>query len=137
MRRRCYGASSFGEGREFGVGKWLSIFLPALHLPSDVYRQESIMVLEFGHTIWEMGVFFLSDRVAQQASLVGAYDQAMANGLWSQTHAATDWCEYWAIATQAWFNCGNESNPPDGAYNHVNTRAELLDYDPALASLLA
>jgi len=40
--------------------------------------------------------------------------------------------EYFAEGVQSWFD-NNRQNDHD--HNHVNTRAELIEYDPALAEL--
>ena len=61
------------------------------------------------------------------------YDAAIENGLWQGTYASTDKFEYWAEGIQSWFNNKGENVH---LHNHVNTRAELKDYDPGLAGLL-
>ena len=42
--------------------------------------------------------------------------------------------EYFAEGVQSWFDNNRE---PDHDHNHVNTRAELIEYDPALAALFS
>ena len=44
-------------------------------------------------------------------------------------YAATDEHEYWAEGVQSWFDTNREN---DAIHNHVDTREELLEYDPAL-----
>ena len=63
-------------------------------------------------------------------------DAAMKKGLWKSTYAAENAREYFAEGVQAWFDANLEANPPDGIHNHVNTRKELLQYDPDLAALI-
>ena len=58
----------------------------------------------------------------------------MAKGLWAKKYAATNRHEYWAEAVQSWFGTNRE---PDHDHNHVNTREELIEYDPAIAELCA
>lgn len=106
-----------------------------LHLPEDVYAGESIMVHEFAHTIWETGVLF-TDAGPSAAALADTYDAAIAAGLWQDTYAATDHREYWAEAAQSWFDTNLEASPPDGVHNEIDTRVELVDYDPAIVDLL-
>lgn len=108
-----------------------------LHLPVDEYAGESIMVHEFAHTVWNVGVQHLPDGAARQQELVAAYTDALGAGLWAQTYAATDDREYWAEAVQSWFNTNREADPPDGVHNHVNTREELSAYDPTVAAIVA
>lgn len=108
-----------------------------LHLPGDGYAGESIMVHEFSHTLWGVGVQLLPDGGAKQQQLVAAHTDALAAGLWSETYASTNDREYWAEAVQSWFNANLEAEPPDGVHNHVDTRAELSAYDPVVAGLVA
>ena len=61
-----------------------------------------------------------------------AYDDAMKAGLWKGKYASTNHHEYFAEGVQSWFDNNREN---DHDHNHVNTRAELLEYDPALAAL--
>jgi hypothetical protein len=42
--------------------------------------------------------------------------------------------EYWAEGVQSWFGT---NRPPDHDHNEVDTRSELLAYDPGLAALCA
>ena len=62
-----------------------------------------------------------------------AYKDAMAKGLWKDKYAATNRAEYWAEAVQSFFD---DNRLPDHDHNHVNTRKELSQYDPALANLV-
>lgn len=61
----------------------------------------------------------------------------MAKGLWAKTYAAKNAGEYWAEGLQSWFDANLQADPPNGIHDHVNTRAELEAYDPALARLIA
>ena len=56
----------------------------------------------------------------------------MAAGLWKTKYAATNHAEYWAEGVQSWFD---NNRQPDHDHNHVDTRDELKEYDPALAAL--
>ena len=42
--------------------------------------------------------------------------------------------EYWAEGVQSWFDANQEPQP--GIHNHVDTRAELKEYDPLLSTIL-
>ena len=59
---------------------------------------------------------------------------ALAAGLWAGTYASTAHTEYFAEGVQSWFNNNREN---DHDHNHVNTREELKQYDPALAQMLS
>ena len=62
------------------------------------------------------------------------FAQPPTKGLWKGTYAGSNRDEYWAEAVQDWFDNNREN---DALHNHVNTRAELTEYDPALAQLCA
>lgn len=101
-----------------------------LHNPGDPYGTESITVHEFAHAIHLMALNELDptfDKRLQQT-----YAKALGDGLWKGKYAAENHAEYWAEAVQSWFGTNREN---DAQHNHVNTRKELIEYDPALAAL--
>lgn len=100
----------------------------------DPYRNEDIFVHEFAHAIHLMGIRYVDQDFDK--NLRSAFDQAKAAGKWVRTYAGTNTEEYWAEGVQCWFNCAAQADPPNGVYNHVNTRAELKDYDRGLYELL-
>lgn len=103
-----------------------------LRFKGDPYFTESILVHEFAHAIHEQGL----DQVDPtfDGRLEAAYDAAMKAGLWEGKYAATNHREYWAEAVQSFFDTNREN---DHDHNHVNTREELKEYDPALHDLVA
>lgn len=101
-----------------------------LHNPGDPYATESIMVHEFAHAIHQMGVNDLDDRFDER--LQATYEAAMEAGKWKGLYAAENRHEYWAEGVQSWFDTNREN---DAIHNHVDTREELLEYDPELAAL--
>ena len=64
------------------------------------------------------------------------YNYARRTGLWRNTYAMSTVREYFAHGTQSYFDCNRDVSRPNGIHNHVNTRAELRNYDPALFRLL-
>jgi hypothetical protein len=102
-----------------------------LSYPGDPYAAENILIHEFAHGIHQVGMRALDPTFDRR--LREAYRTAMDQGLWKGTYAATNPGEYWAEGVQSWFDTNREN---DAAHNHVNTRAELKEYDPALARLL-
>lgn len=102
-----------------------------LSLPNDPYRgQENITLHEWAHVI-HMGAI---NKVASLADeLTEAFNDAMAAGLWSGTYVSSNVLEYFAVATEAFFDFTRE---PDSTINHVNTRAELAQYDPQLFAFM-
>jgi cyclophilin family peptidyl-prolyl cis-trans isomerase len=103
-----------------------------LGYPGDPYATENILVHEFAHAIHEMGLKRLDATFDRR--LGEAFRSATNQGLWKGTYAGTNHEEYWAEGVQSWFD-DNRQN--DALHNHVNTRAELKDYDPGLAALCA
>lgn len=103
-----------------------------LHNPGDHYSTESIMVHEFAHAIHHAALMDLAPDF--DLRLRQAYDAAMKAGLWKGLYAAENHSEYWAEGVQSWFDTNREN---DAIHNHVDTREELLEYDPALAKLCA
>lgn len=101
-----------------------------LRNPGDPYDSESICVHEFAHAIHEMALNTLDPTFDPR--LEKTYQIAMAKGLWPKKYAATNRQEYWAEAVQSWFGTNRED---DHDHNHVNSRAELVEYDPAIAGL--
>ena len=103
-----------------------------LHYPGDTGRGlYNVLIHELAHAIHRFGLNTIDSTFDPRLKI--AYDAAMANGLWQGTYAASDRKEYWAEATQAWFN-------PTGAGsfdNYGTTRNALKAYDPELAALLA
>jgi pimeloyl-ACP methyl ester carboxylesterase len=103
-----------------------------LCLPSDRYAGESITVHEFAHTFLDHGIAKLDPGFLQRVQ--DAYADAMATGRWAMTYAAENAAEYWAEGVQSWFGTNLRSSPADGVHGEVDTRAALLDHDPALAA---
>jgi hypothetical protein len=101
-----------------------------LNLPGDPYPSENLLVHEFAHAIHEMGVNSLDTTFDKR--LKAAFDAAIKHGKWAKTYAGENHHEYWAEAVQSWFGTNREH---DAIHNHVNTRAELREYDPEVAKL--
>lgn len=101
-----------------------------LCMPGDPYSTENICIHEFGHAIHEMGMSKIDPTFDRR--LGAAHHSATNAGLWKGTYAYTNPHEYWAEGVQDWFDNNREN---DSLHNHVNTRAELKDYDKGLAGL--
>ena len=100
--------------------------------PNDPYSTENILIHEFAHAIHgtagpALGADF-------EGRLQAAFKNATERGLFEGTYAGSNPSEYWAEAVQDWFDNNREN---DSLHNHVNTRAELKEYDPELAKLVA
>ena len=89
----------------------------------DVRKGYDVFVHEFAHAIDHAEPFS-----GFRARLESAYRDAMNAGLWPATYASTNPSEYWAQAVEIWFGLGSEL--------HLNSRAQLLEYDPKIAALI-
>jgi hypothetical protein len=96
----------------------------------DPYPTENILIHEFAHNIHLRGMVRVDATFDERVKK--AYEDAMKAGLWKGKYASTNHHEYFAEGVQSWFDNNREN---DHDHNHVNTRAELLGYDPALAEL--
>lgn len=101
-----------------------------LGFEGDPYAAECILIHEFAHNIHLRGMRVVDPEF--DARVRAAYDDAMTKGLWRGKYAATNHHEYFAEGVQSWFDNNREN---DHDHNHVNTRVELREYDPALAKL--
>lgn len=101
-----------------------------LNYPGDPYSTECILIHEFAHNIYLRGLIRIDPTFDKR--LKEAYESAIKKGLWKGTYAAVNHNEYFAEGAQSWYDCNREN---DDVHNHVNTRAELKEYDPALAQL--
>jgi hypothetical protein len=104
-----------------------------LSLRGDPYRRENITIHEFSHTIASN---LQREDPAWWDKLEELYKQAMDEGLWANSYAATNEQEYWAEATQSWFDC-NTPNDDGRVHNGVWNREKLKEYDPRLAAFMA
>lgn len=102
-----------------------------LNLRGDRYPKENILVHEFAHAIHEMGLNSI-DRTFDRR-LKKCFDDAIAEGLWKDTYAVTNYKEYWAEVAQSYFDC---NNPPNRDHNDINTREKLAKYDPRVFALI-
>ncbi len=101
-----------------------------LAFPGDPYPTEIIPLHEFAHAIHLVAMRKVDPTF--QTRLNAAFERARAKGLWQNTYAAVNVEEYWAESVQAWFDNNAENN---SLHNEVNTRAELIAYDPMIADL--
>ena len=101
-----------------------------LGYPGDPYHAECILIHEFAHNIHLRGMVHVDATFDSRVK--AAWDRAMQQGLWKGKYASVNHHEYFAEGVQSWFN---NNRPPDHDHNHVDTRAELKQYDPGLAEL--
>ena len=99
--------------------------------PGDPYKAENILIHEFAHTLHQFGLNYVDPTFDDH--LKALYDESLAKGLWKDTYAGSNYLEYWAEGVQSWFETNTEN---DAVHNHINTRKELIEYDPKLAELI-
>ena len=102
-----------------------------LALAGDPYFSENILIHEFAHAMHHMGLDRVDPTFDDRLDVV--YEAAMKKGLWKTKYASNNRAEYWAEGVQSWFDT---NRPPDHDHNHVDTRAELKEYDPGLANMV-
>ena len=102
-----------------------------LGLAGDPYEEESILVHEFAHNVHLQGLNHLDPEFDKR--LRDLYTKQLKKGLWEGTYASRAHTEYFAEAVQSYFNTNRQ---PDHDHNHVDTRAELKEYDPEVYQLL-
>ncbi len=95
------------------------------------YKNENIMIHEFGHGVKIAGFDRMEDRsTAEEFQMV--YRHAKAAGLWPNSYAISNSDEYFATLSAIWFNVMNECSRDDGwdgTRGPINTRRELYNYD--------
>lgn len=101
-----------------------------LAFPGDPYSSENLLIHEFAHNMHLRGLIRVDPTF--DSRLEACYKKAMNEGLWKGKYASVNHMEYFAEGIQSWFNDNRE---PDHDHNHVNTRAELIEYDPCLAAI--
>jgi hypothetical protein len=128
-----------GQIRSYGATSERPVSFAAeenlLCLPGDLFSGEALLVHALAHGLRRLGILRLDP--AWDARLRAAYDDALSNGLWAATYAASDHEQYWAEGVQDWYDANQQAIPTNGIHNQVNSRAELTAYDPALAALIA
>jgi len=101
-----------------------------LAYPGDPYAEECILIHEFAHNMHLRGMVNLDPTFDKR--LKETYEKAMEKGLWKGKYASVNHHEYFAEGVQSWFDDNREN---DHDHNHVDTRVELIEYDPGLAKM--
>ena len=102
-----------------------------LQYPGDHYATENLLIHEFSHAVHQMGLNVVDSTFDSRLERI--FDAAMRQGLWQGAYASLNKNEYWAEGVQSYFDANREN---DNEHNYVNTRLELQEYDPELASLI-
>lgn len=102
------------------------------------YRNENILIHEFGHSILIGGIQQMHDLTLRNI-YYRAYAHARSEGLWAHTYAIQDSDEFFATMATVWFNVCAEPRDGinDGVRGAVNVRSELKEYDPMTYDAMA
>ncbi|XP_057301129.1 uncharacterized protein LOC130635707 [Hydractinia symbiolongicarpus] len=106
-----------------------------LCLRQDRYYGDDIFFHEAAHNVAEVALRG-NGIPGMYSRIVRAYNNAKRRGLYRNTYSMTDSREYFAEGMQSFFNNHPDARPPNGIHNHVNTRAELREYDPTLYRII-
>ena len=101
-----------------------------LHYQEDPYFGFSVLFHELAHAVHERGLNRIDPEFDNLLRIT--YKAAMTKGLWKDTFAAVNHKEYWAEASEAWFNPKTTASFD----RFGDTREDLKAYDPDLAALL-
>ena len=94
------------------------------------YRNENILVHEFGHSVKLLGMDLLEDQSLHD-EFISLYNSRKALGMWPNTYAISNEDEFFATMCTIWFSVMEESPDwTDGTRGPINTREDLLKYDP-------
>ena len=97
---------------------------------NTMYRNENILIHEFGHCVRSVGMDLLDDPTLK-SEFQAVYSHAKREGLWPNTYAIGNSDEFFATMCTVWFNVMAEASSwNDGTRCPVNTRIELAQYDP-------
>jgi hypothetical protein len=122
------------DGRDFdltrGVGDEKACSIGEENLlcsKGQMYYNENILVHEFAHSI----LYYMSSQLKSQVNQ--AFAEAKKKKLYpKEIYMMADVNEYWATATQAWFDAVTRIDINAG----INKRAKILKHDPELAKIL-
>ena len=101
-----------------------------MQYPGDPYLGFSVLFHELAHAVHERGLNQIDPGFDDRLRIT--YKAAMTKGLWKDTYAAVNHKEYWAEASEAWFNPKTTAS----FARFGDTREDLKAYDPELAALI-
>lgn len=101
---------------------------------NDISAGYDILTHELAHGIHALGLNFYDRKFDKK--LLKMWKMAKKEKLWTETYAVTNHYEYFACATQIWFHVFAQSPIANGFSNSIDTRKELLTYDPRLYKLM-
>lgn len=94
------------------------------------YRNENILVHEFGHSVKLVGMDALEDKTLKN-EFSALYKSRIKAGMWPNTYAGSNPDEFFATMCTIWFNVMDDVKDwNDGVRSPINTREELKEYDP-------
>ncbi len=132
------------EAMSFGPGSFLahkqvstSTLANVLCYPAPYNRSimDCELMHEFGHNLYALG--FISAYPAFEGEITAAFNNAIAQGLWTNTYSAGNVPHYFIEGMQIWYGVNTPGGPPqgNGNVNDISTREQLRTYDPTLYNL--
>jgi hypothetical protein len=128
------------DGRDYDVGTrglggsiacpWTTVGEENITMTRDSrYPYESILVHEFAHCVMNVGLAGQPTRRRIKAAYEAAIEKKLYN---PESYLASNEDEYWAEATQAWFEATVRMDATSG----MTTRKAVKKRDPELAEIL-
>ena len=97
------------------------------------YSQENILIHEFAHSVMCIG---MDDE--QRQSVCGAYEEAKQLGLYQKhIYMMANADEYWAEATQSWFDATARTGDRHACYISVKVSSSIALCDVIRSTLIA
>ena len=125
-----YGGSQYNDGVSSIAEKNVIRVLDGPAENQTGYRNENILVHEFGHAVKLLGMDLLEDPSLHN-EFVELYNSRKQLGMWPNTYAISNEDEFFATMCTVWFSVMEESPDwSDGVRGPVNTRDDLMKYDP-------
>lgn len=98
----------------------------------DIYKQESITIHEFAHTL--MDIILPTHFPQWYQDIMAAWDNSQAKQLYPPgSYIGSSMFEYWAESVQSWFQVTARKDYANAGYN---TRPDIQKHDPMMAAVL-
>lgn len=137
--RESYDESSLNVEGFGGTDDLPTTALAAANVERDyehaLYPRNNILAHEFGHAFHLIGIRLGDPKLFKEID--DLYQKSVvAGGKWANSYAGTNRDEYFGQLTALWFAGLDEAQEWTGVLGPVNTRDELLEYDPDAYALL-
>lgn len=132
-----YGGNQWNDGVSSIAEKNVIRVLDGEEAGQTKYRNENILVHEFGHSVKSLGMDLLADKSLSK-EFQDLYRSRKRAGMWPNTYAISNSDEFFATMCTIWFSVMAEKPDwTDGVRSPINTREDLLKYDPETYAFFA